>query len=424
MSDFKKSIPMKKLILDNGLQVVLVKRKEHSVVTVHLAYKVGSKNENSRRTGMAHLFEHLMFEGTKNVKKGEFDKYCSSAGGTNNAYTTYDLTAYYMTLPAHQLELGLWLESDRLKNFHVLSHALENQKKVVVEEIKQNVEEQPYGSWHDKLSKAAYSNRSSYSWEVYGSKEHVQSVTLGEAREFHNIHYNPDNACLVICGNINNDSEEKIKKYFSNIEPSHKAKPEVSFKNSFRLGKKHVSYKDNVPLPAVFAAFHCEGFLDNEIFITDTLSNIIGSGRSSRLYKSLIQQKKIASQAGAYIEQREHSSLLICYAFASNPKITAEMLYEGIIGETEKVRIKGASGKELQKSKNQVRTQFANELQYSQGIADIVATQALFWNEPERFYSLLDLYNKPGIDDINSVSSRIFDLQNSVRVDVIPAKGK
>jgi len=421
MLDLKQSVPMKKLILDNGLQVVLVNRKEQPVVTVHLAYKVGSKNEDSHRTGMAHLFEHLMFEGTKNVKKGEFDKYCSSAGGTNNAYTTYDLTAYYMTLPAHQLELGLWLESDRLKNFHVLSHALENQKKVVVEEIKQNVEEQPYGSWHDKLSKAAYSNKSTYSWEVYGSKEHVKSVSPDEAKEFHKRFYKPDNACLVICGNINNDSEVMVKKYFSQIEPSHKTKPRVSFKNSFRLGKKHVSFNDNVPLTAVFVAFHCEGFLDNEIFITDSLSNIIGSGRSSRLYKSLIQQRKIASQAGAYIEQREHSSLLICYAFANNP--TADILYDGIIEETEKVRVKGATTKELQKSKNQVRTQFANEIQYGQGIADIVATQALFWNEPERFYSLLDLYNKPGIDDINSTSNKVFELSKSVRVDVIPAKG-
>jgi predicted Zn-dependent peptidase len=422
MLNLKQSIPIQKLILDNGLQVVLVYRKKQPVVTIHLAYRVGSKNENKNRTGMAHLFEHLMFEGTKNVKKGEFDKYCSSAGGTNNAYTTYDLTAYYMTLPAHQLELGLWLESDRMTNFHVLSHALENQKKVVVEEIKQNVEEQPYGSWHDKLSKAAYSNKSTYSWEVYGDKKHVQSVSLDEAKEFHNYHYKPDNACLVICGNINNDAEEAIKKYFSNIAPSKKTLPVVTFKNSYRLGNKHISYSDNVPLTAVFVAFHCEGFVDNEIFITDTLSNIIGSGRSSRLYNSLIQKKKIASQAGAYLEQRENSSLLICYAFASNPNVNAEILYNGIIEETEKFRMKGASGKEIRKSKNQVRTQFANEIQYSQGIADIVATQALFWNNPERFYSLLDLYDKPNIEVINSTANKIFQLSNSVRVDVVPTK--
>lgn len=423
MLEFKQSIPMKKLVLDNGLQVVLINRKEQPVVTIHLAYKVGSKNEQSNRTGMAHLFEHLMFEGTKNVKKGEFDKFCSSAGGTNNAYTTYDLTAYYMTLPSHQLELGLWLESDRMKNFHILSHALDNQKKVVVEEIKQNVEEQPYASWHDKLSKNAYSNKSSYSWEVYGSKKHVQSVSINEAKEFHNLYYKPDNACLVICGNINNNSEKMIRKYFSHIKPSNKTKHNIHFRNSFRLGGRHVSFTDNVPLPAVFVAFHCEGFLDNEIFITDSLSNILGFGRSSRLYKSLIQQKKTASQAGAYIEQKEHSSLLICYAFASNTNISADMLYNGIIEETEKIRIKGAGKIELNKSKNQVRTQFANEIQYGQGIADIVATQALFWNEPERFYSLLDLYNKPVIDDINLLSSRIFDISNSVRVDVLPAKG-
>ncbi|TAL68890.1 MAG: insulinase family protein [Bacteroidetes bacterium] len=422
MLDLRKSIPIESYKLDNGLQVVIVNRKEQPVVTVHLAYKVGSKNEQSHRTGMAHLFEHLMFEGTKNVKKGEFDKFCSSAGGTNNAYTTYDMTCYYMTLPAHQVELGLWLESDRLRNFHVLSHALDNQKNVVCEEIKQNVEEQPYGRWHDKLCSASFSNKCSYSWEVYGSKEHVQAVTLTEAKEFHSKFYKPDNACLVICGDVNSNLIEKVKKYFSDIEPSGKNYKYIKFDDSNKLKEKHIAFKDNVPLTAVFLGFHCEGFVDKQFFVTDSLSNILGSGRSSRLYRSLIQEKRIASQAGAYLEQREKASMLICYAFASTPDITAEMLYEGIVEETEKIRKAGAVKKELQKSKNQVRTQFANEVQFSQGIADVIAFQSLFWNEPERFYSLLDLYNKPNIGDLNLTAEYLLSLKNSVRVDVIPMK--
>ncbi|MBI5325301.1 MAG: insulinase family protein [Ignavibacteriae bacterium] len=423
MLDLKNSIPIQSFVLKNGLRVVIVSRKEQPVVTVHLAYKVGSKNEQKHRTGMAHLFEHLMFEGTKRVRKGEFDKYCSSAGGTNNAYTTYDLTSYYMTLPAHQLELGLWLESDRMKNFHVMAHALENQKNVVVEEIKQNVEEQPYGRWHDKMCSAAYNKNSSYSWEVYGSKEHVNSVTLSEAREFHSKFYKPDNACLVVCGDVKNDSIDLIRKYFENIRASGINKNGVKFIDSYRLNSKHVAFNDNVPLAAVFLGFHCDGFLNDQFFITDTLSNILGSGRSSRLYKSLIQERRIASQAGAYLEQREQSSMLICYAFANTPEINADSLYEGIIAETEKIRKGDTDKKELQKSKNQVRTQFANEIQYSQGLADIIAFQSLFWNKPDRFYSLLDLYDKPNLDDVNEVSESILNLQNSVRVDVIPAKG-
>ena len=420
MLDLRKSVPIDSIKLENGLRVVIVNRKEQPVVTVHLAYKVGSKNEHSRRTGMAHLFEHLMFEGTKNVKKGEFDKFCSSAGGSNNAYTTYDMTCYYMTLPAHQVELGLWLESDRLKNFHVLSHALENQKNVVCEEIKQNVEEQPYGRWHDKMSNAAYSRKCSYSWEVYGSREHVQAVTLDEAREFHGKFYKPDNACLVICGDINSDLKDKVRKYFSGIEPSGQKNLNVKFDESFKLKVKHVTYKDNVPLSAVFLGFHCDGFKNEEFFAIDSISNILGTGRSSRLYKSLIQDKRIASQAGAYLEQRENASLLICYAFANSPDISPDVLYQGVVEETEQIRNSGVSKAELQKSKNQVRTQFANELQYSQSLADLVAFQSIFWDEPERFYSLLDLYNKPEIDNLNYLSHNILSLENSVRVDVIP----
>jgi predicted Zn-dependent peptidase len=327
-----------------------------------------------------------------------------------------------MTLPAHQLELGLWLESDRMKNFHIIHEALDNQKNVVVEEIKQNVEEQPYGRWHDKLCSAAYSKKCSYSWEVYGSKEHVKAVTLTEAKKFHQKFYKPDNACLVISGDLKNNTIETVKKYFSGIEPSGLNHNKIEFKNSYRLKSKQISFRDNVPLTAVFLGFHCGGFLEDDFFTFDILSNILGSGKSSRLYKSLIQEKRIASQAGAYIEQREQSSMLICYAFANSPDITAGMLYDAIIEETEKFRKSGALIRELQKSKNQVKTQFANEIQYSQGIADIVAFQTLFWNEPERFYSLLDLYDKPNLEDVISASTAILPVQNSVRVDVIPGK--
>ncbi len=411
---------IKKYKLDNGLFVVVIPKKNIPIITLQISFKVGSKNESPNRTGMAHLFEHLMFEGTKNIGKGEFDRFCSLAGGTNNAYTTNDYTSYYMTLPSNQLELGLWLESDRMKNFHVTKEALENQKKVVIEEIKQTVDEQPYGKWHENLSTAAFAKDYCYSWEVYGTKEHVEKVSLEEAEEFHKRFYSPDNACLVISGNVGKNVLEMVNKNFGIIKSYNNHTGDKIFKNSVIKGGKRLILRDNVPLPAVFLAFHCNGFIQEQIFTAEILANILGSGKSSRIYESLIQKKQSASQAGAWLDQKENNSFLICYAFASNPSITCNMLYDDIINETEKIKSDILSGKELRKVKNRIISQLYAEMQFSQGISDIAAFQALFWAEPERLNELAVYYEKTELKDIQNLCKNILNYENSVRIDVIP----
>ena len=170
--------------LDNGLRVILIKNEKAPLVNVTLGYKVGSKDDSFSHKGFAHFFEHLMFDGSKHVKRGEFDVFCSKAGGTFNAYTSFDQTIYHTTVPAHQLDLVLWLESDRMMQFGVQQIGLETQQKVVSEEIKQTVENQPYGTWRVQQGKLAFNDECSYQWEVLGERAHIETATLEDVAAF------------------------------------------------------------------------------------------------------------------------------------------------------------------------------------------------------------------------------------------------
>ncbi|MFC2130520.1 M16 family metallopeptidase, partial [Bacteroidota bacterium] len=393
--NLRDSIKLNRDKLSNGLDIVLIPNNRVPVICVNMAYRVGSKDERFDRTGMAHLFEHLMFEGTKTVPKGEFDRLCSLAGGTNNAYTSFDLTNYYMTLPSNQLDLGLWLEADRMKNFLITEEALINQKDVVIEEINQTVEDQPYGLWRELMSATAYSSESSYSWEVHGKKEHVEAVSLKDAEIFRQMYYQPDNACLIIAGDIDFDTAfNKVKYHFSDIKEFHNNITRNDFKESHLIHKAYNVFEDDVPTPALFLAYHCKGFINDESNAADILANILGVGRSSRLWKKLVRKEQIASQAGAFIDKRENTSLLIIYAFANSPEISCNRLKENIDYVISDFIKSPISDDEMHKAINQLSSQFANEIQTLTGLADTVAQQAVFMNNPDRIFTMLDAYSK------------------------------
>lgn len=406
--------------LKNGLDVVILHNPKAPIVSINLSYKVGSKDESIGRRGFAHLFEHLMFEGSKHVPKGEFDKVCSSAGGTNNAYTTYDYTAYTMTLPSHQLELGLWLESDRMFYSEISREALETQQKVVTEEILQTIENQPYGKWREDLAAAAYSEECSYSWEVHGSKEDVANSTLEDVNDFFRTFYNPENACLVLAGDCKPDSTiPLVEKYFG-LEHNIEYTKRNLFREEFKQRGKHITTFDNVPLPAVFISYHLGDFKSNDLYTADVLSFIVGIGKSSELYKKLVYEMQIASQIGAFVDKREHCSLLTFYAVANKPLTNPEELAQAIIFELEKIKDGRIDEKVLLKTRNQLTSQMANEIQYSHGLADMVGNFTLFWDNPEMIYDVLDKYASISSDDLSAFASNYLVTDESVRVDVLP----
>ncbi len=407
--------------LKNGLRAVIVPNDKAPLVAINLAYKVGSKNEEAHMTGIAHLFEHLMFEGSKHVPKGDFDKYCSMAGGTNNAYTTFDLTSYNMTLPKHQLELGLWLEADRMMEFAVNDISLLTQQKVVSEEILQTVENQPYGIWRELLSKTAFSEDCSYSWEVYGNSNHVLGCTIDYLRGFFAKYYQPDNACLVLCGDIDPDTTfSLIDKYFSEIPVLNGKADPADFKSNCIIGGKTAEFYDNIPVAGVFYGYHCPGFKDEDIFKADIISNIFGNGRRSRLYDYLIDDMEICSHAGSYVDAREDASLMIFYALASSPEVSAEKIQHNINKIVKKFLDKPIPKEEFEKSINQLTTRIAYEFQYNASLSDLIANQTLFWNDPERVFRLLDMYKNLNISEIKLFAEKMFSEDNRVVINALP----
>ncbi len=403
--------------LESGLRVAVVPNSRSGVVSINYAFRVGSKDETPRFAGVAHLLEHLMFEGTRTVAKGDFDRICSTAGGTNNAYTTFDLTSYQMSLPSNQLELALWLESDRLYNSEITSEALENQRKVVLEEIMQTVENQPYARWRDRTAALAFAEDDPYSWEVHGRREAVSSITLDEINHFRRAFYTPQNSFLVISGDVSPEkSIELAEKYFSrSIVPDTFLRPESTRKITGTRGEQ----PDDVPMPAVFLSYHAPSFLDDEIHAADILTNILGSGKSSRLNRSLVYEKQSASYAGAFADKRELGSLVSAYAFSNDETADSDSLAEQLQSELDTIISAGIEESEYEKSINQLTTQLAYELQYSAGLADVCANQLLFTDSEERVYELLDRYKRISRVEVRSFAEKYLSQAQAIRVDVV-----
>lgn len=404
--------------LSNGLKVVLCRDANVPVVTVNAIYGVGSFNEKPRKTGLAHLFEHLMFDNTTTGVSKQYDTLCTIAGGSNNAYTTYDHTTYYINLPSHQLDLGLWLEAERMKAFAITEQALQTQRSVVVEEIKQNVENQPYGRWAALLDEAAFTGECTYSWHVYGSARHVESVTMDDATNFYNTYYKPSNAVLSVVGDIDfNDALERVRLYYADIPNTHSPVPTQKFQDSWkRVGTKTV-YRDNVPVPAVFLAFHLPG-IDSEVLLdADIASSIFGVGRSSALYKRLVTEEQIATHVGAYVDRRAQASLLTLIVYGSSPDSSTDQLASTAV---EAIASSTIDEDQFRKALNRQRMSLATELQRTAGIADNVGYFTLFLNDPNKVNTIINDYERRTIQSVREIVSLCSSISKAVRVEIVP----
>ncbi|MCU0425783.1 MAG: insulinase family protein [Candidatus Kapabacteria bacterium] len=407
--------------LPNGLRTVIIPRPNAPVVSVAVTYNVGSYAEHPTNTGFAHLFEHLMFEGSENVAHGMFDKYCSEAGGENNAYTTFDKTTYYMSLPAHQLELGLWLEADRMAAFGVDEEALTVQKNVVLEEINQNVENSPYGTYSRVLSRTAFAPEAGYSWEVYGEPKHIAASTLDDVRGFFKTFYRPDNACLVVCGAVEPESAlPLIEKHFGTIPQGENPVQAKPFHAAYRLGKRHERVEDTIPTDSLFCSYHFDGYTTQEVYLADVLCSVISDGMSSRLYKALAYEERSASDVNAYVDDRRHTSLFTIYAISNGAEYSCEALYGSMWKVLENVLKSGITDHELNKAKNRIKTRIARTVQRASGIADEAAHQALFFDDPARVFRLSDDYTSITADAVHAFAKKLFTRENEIRIDFVP----
>jgi predicted Zn-dependent peptidase len=342
-----------KKVLDNGLSVVVHKDTSTPLVAVNILYKVGSKDEDPNKTGFAHLFEHLMFSGTDNIDS--YDDVIQNAGGENNAFTNSDITNFYSIVPAENLETVLWLEADRMKGPKFNNKSIEIQKKVVIEEFKETCLNEPYGdTWHH-LSELAYINHP-YRWPTIGRDiSHIENATIEDVESFFSNFYKPNNAIIVVAGNIEDKiAFDLVEKWFGHIPSSSiKRRPQPWDDTNRNLGQRTV--KSNVPLDSITIAFSMCDRCDESYYAVDLLSDILGSGRSSRLYKELVVNKEILSSVDAFISGTKDPGLFLVEGRPSKG-ISINEAREAIWEVIDNIKKSGIDTRELQKIKNKAES--------------------------------------------------------------------
>lgn len=346
-------ITFDKFVLDNGLKVLVHHDNTTPVVAVNILYDIGARDEHPEKTGFAHLFEHLMFGGSIHIPK--YDEPLEKAGGENNAFTNNDITNYYLTIPVNNMETAFWLESDRMLSLAFSEKSLEVQRNVVSEEFKQVYLNQPYGDVWLLLRELAYKVHP-YQWPTIGKKlEHIQQASMQDVKDFFFRFYRPNNAIMVVAGNINTENVKKLAdKWFGAIPKGNvplRNLPKEPEQKEFRFSQ----VKRDVPFDAIYRAYHICDRLHKNYYATDLLSDILGNGKSSRLYQALIKEKKLFSDISAYISgDRDEGLLIISGKLLKGVDLKdADNAIDSVL---ENIISKGITEDELQKVKNRVES--------------------------------------------------------------------
>jgi predicted Zn-dependent peptidase len=415
----QKKLEFTELKLKNGLHVILHQNNSTPIVAINVLYHVGSKNEKPDRTGFAHFFEHLMFEGSKNIKRGEFDKYTQNAGGNNNAFTSFDKTSYFEQLPSHQLALGLWLESERMLHLRIDSIGVETQRKVVKEERKQSYENQPYGSLNQELFANAYTVHP-YRWVPIGEAQYIDKASLKEFMDFHAEYYVPNNAVLVIAGDIQiPQAKLLVEKYFTDIPYGTKDIYRPNIVEPEQTQERRKVVYDNVQLPAVIMSFHMPAQGTPDYYALSLLQNLLSVGKSSRLYKSLVEEQQLAVQTGAFSVALEDPGLFVAYAFANLGK-SAEEVEKAMIAEIENIKSGEISDREFQKLQNQFETEFYTRNATMEGIALSLADYHTFFGNAGIINTEIEKYKAVKKADLTRVAKQYLKSQNRLVLYYLP----
>ncbi len=405
--------------LDNGLHVILHQDKSTPIVAVSVMYHVGSKNENPERTGFAHFFEHLMFEGSANIGRGEYDKYIQRAGGTLNANTTYDRTYYFEILPSNQLGLGLWLESERMLHARVDEVGIETQREVVKEERRQRIDNQPYGSMIEETMKRCYTEHP-YRWPVIGSMAHLEAAEEADYKQFYTDFYVPNNAVLSIAGDIDIDEAKMlIDKYFSGIPKSAKPvyRPRV-IEPPLAAEVRDTVY-DNIQLPAVIEAYRIPAQGTKDYYAIDMVSRILSNGESSRLYRSLVDEQQKALFVGNFPFGLEDPGVTIAFGIV-NMGVDVKDLENAIDAEVKKIQDELISEAEYQKLRNQIESDFVNNFSQVSGIAENLATYHMFYGDANLINTEIDRYLAVTREDIQAAARKYLTPTNRVVLHYLP----
>lgn len=408
--------------LDNGLEVILYKDNSLPIVTVNLWYKVGSANESPNKTGFAHLFEHMMFQGSENVPKELHFKYIQEAGGTLNGSTSLDRTNYYETVPSNNLELPLWLESDRMGFFleSLTEEKLENQREVVMNERRQNYDDQPYGLSWEILFSNLFPAAHPYSWPTIGYLDHIKNFQLDEVKEFFKTYYSPSNACLAIGGDLEFEiTLEKVKKYFEEI-PAGKSIPEIPEQVCLLEENKFITHEDNVQLERIYFAFHSPAIFETGDAEMDVLSDILSGGKNSRLYKKLVFEEQIAQDVSCFQYSGKLNGAFFIVATA-RPGSSLDEIKKIIFEEIDLLIDQGITEQELTRSKNIITSNFIYSLQNLNSMVNQINAYNFHLNNPNAFQQDLDRYKSLTVDEIRETTKELLK-KHFVELRIIPKK--
>jgi predicted Zn-dependent peptidase len=390
---FDLDLDFQRRTLDNGLRVILHRDARLPLVTVNLWYHVGSKNERPGRTGFAHLFEHMLFQGSEHVGTNDHFRIVQQVGGVANGSTWYDRTNYYETLPSHQLELGLWLESDRMGFLlpALTQENLDTQRDVVMNERRQRVENQPYGMAGERLHELLYPPDHPYHWPVIGYMEDIAAATLEEVRAFFRTYYTPNNAVLTVVGDFDpDDALRKVERYFGEIPPGPPLPP-VRVPEGPLGGERREVRPDDVRLPRIYLGFRAPAYGEREWYAADLLSSALSGGKSSLLFQDLVYDRQIAQDVGAYISPYEEVATFMVVATA-RPGVAVETLEQALHEHLDRAASELLAEQHLERARNRMLTEYYTSLQKLDNRADLFSQLTTFFDDPGGIARELEQY--------------------------------
>lgn len=392
-----------KFTLQNGLRVIVHTDTSTPMVAFNVIYDVGARDENPNQTGFAHLFEHLMFGGSVNIP--DYDEPLQMAGGENNAYTTNDITNYYIQLPAKNIETAFWLESDRMMSLAFNEKSLDVQRKVVCEEFKEHYINKPYGDVWKHLRQLCYTQHP-YQWMTIGKElSHIENAELQDVKNFFFKHYRPLNAVLCVAGNVSTDEVKLLaEKWFAPIESGQKYERNLPNEPIQTEPRKLVLHKD-VPVSVIYKAYHIASRMSPEYYTADLITEIMSGGQSSRLHQRLVKEQKLFSQIDCYHTGSVENGLLVVEGKIL-PGIDPEKADEAIVRELEDIKNEIVSPLELEKVKNKIESMLAFEDLNLLSRANNLAFYELL-GDAENMNREFDNYNRVNQEDIQQYSNKV-----------------
>lgn len=409
--------------LDNGMHVILHQDNSAPVVTTSVMYNVGGKDGDRKRTGFAHFFEHLLFEGTENIKRGEWFTIVSSNGGSNNANTSQDRTYYYEVFPSNNLELGLWMESERLMHPIINQIGVDTQNEVVKEEKRLRYDNSPYGGILASITENLFKVHP-YKDKNIGEMEHLDAATLEEFQAYFKKYYVPNNAVLVIAGDINITSAKKMAKdYFESIPRGVDIVRDFPKEEPIIETLKAKAYDTNIQVPAIVAAYRTPGFKERDAYILDMISSYLSGGKSSVLYKKLVDEQKQALAVQAVNVGQMDYNVFALFALPLGD-IPLKTLLAEMDEEVVKMQEELISERDFQKLQNQFENQFVNSNSSVSGIANSLAKYYMLYNDINLINNEINIYRSITREEIQTIAKKYLNPNQRLELEYLPVEKK